>query len=134
MDKQYQQKLSHISLLLQVINSDGEVSDNELEYVSRIAKRMGLSGADLKKIVNEKIDFDPPVHEHKRIVLFHQLLILIYIDGKIDEKELGFVSELGFKLGLNPYAIKEILAKLYENPEEGIDPKNITDTFKNFNN
>jgi uncharacterized tellurite resistance protein B-like protein len=134
MNSIYQKKLSHLSLLFQVIRSDNEIADMELKYLLRIAHRLGLSGKDVEYVTKEKVPFLPPITEGQRLVLFHQILILIYIDGKIDPKELDFIKELGLKLGLNPYAVRDILVRLRNNPEEGIDPKKITDIFRSFNN
>jgi uncharacterized tellurite resistance protein B-like protein len=113
---------------------DREISDLELQYMLRIADRLGLSSEDVNRVIKEEIPFSPPIHESTRLVLFHQLLILIYVDGKIDKKELEFLKGLGLKLGLNPYAVSEILEILKNNAEEGIDPKKITEIFKNYNN
>ena len=134
MDRRYKEKLSHVKMLFQVVKADGHSSKEELEFVLRISARLGLSKEDVYKVLKDDIEYTPPIHESSRVVLFHQLLILIYIDGVIDEKELGFVQELSLKLGLSPYAVKEVLTKLYNDPETGIDPKGVSDLFKIFNN
>lgn len=134
MKSQHQRKLSHLSILFQAIRKDREISDIELQYMLRIADRLGLSSEDVNRVIKEDIPFTPPIHESNRLVLFHQLLILIYVDGKIDNNELEFLKELGLRLGLNPYAVSEVLEMMKKNAEDGIDPKKITEIFKNYNN
>lgn len=134
MESQHQRKLSHLSILFRAIRTDKEISDIELQYMLRIAHRLGLSSEDVDRVISEEIPFSPPIHESNRLVLFHQLLILIYVDGKVENIELDFVKELGLKLGLNPYAVNEVLDVLRNNAEEGIDPKKITNIFRSYNN
>ncbi len=109
MDRRHKEKLSHLHMLIQMIRSDKESNDLELEYMLRIAARLNLSKEDVLHVLEEEVEFCPPIHEHQRIVLFHQLLILIYIDGKIDEKELGFAQGLGLKMGLILMQLRKFL-------------------------
>ena len=100
----------------------------------RVAKKLNVLEEDYGNVFMGNYEFVPPQYEFKRIVLFHNLLLLIYIDGDIDEREIRFCHDLGLKLGLNPAAVLDILTKLKEQPQIAIDPFRVNRVFKRYYN
>lgn len=134
MDISYQEKLSTLKMLAQLINIDNKARDEELTFYVRVAKKMGVTSEDYTKVFHNEYHFVLPEMEYKRIVLFHNLLLLAYSDAEIDEKEIHFCHEMGLKFGLNTFAIQDILLKLKEQPQIGIDPFRVNRVFKRYYN
>ncbi len=134
MDRKYQEKLGKLSLLIQMAKKDGCLDDVEIEFFIRIAKRLKVAQADYEKVFRGEYVNVLPKYDFQRIPLFHSLLLMIYADGKIDDKEIHFCHELGIKLGLNSSAILDILNKLKEQPQVAIDPLRVKDIFKRYYN
>lgn len=134
MENTYKEKLSSLGMLIELAKKDKELEDIEIEFYLRIAKRLGVQREDYENVFHNGFEFIPPKHEITRVVLFHNLVLLIYIDNKIDDKEIKFCHELGLKLGLNTSAVHDILTKLKEDPKIAIDPKRVDKVFKSFLN
>ncbi len=71
-----------------------------------------ISKENRDEILNGKYSFIPPIAEGERIVLFHQLLLLVISDRNVAEKEINICHNLGLRLGLNTIVINEILKLL----------------------
>jgi hypothetical protein len=134
MDNVYKEKLSNLSMLIQLARADKNLDDIEIEFYLRVAKRLGVFKEDYEKVFHGGYEFTPPKNEVERVVLFHSLVILAYIDDKIEDSEIHFCYELGLKLGLNTSAVRDILTKLKEEPKVAIDPKRVDKVFKSFLN
>jgi hypothetical protein len=134
MDNSYKEKLSTLSMLVQLVNADNVIEDVELHFLIRVANKLEVKEEDYTQLFNKKFEFTPPQREVKRVVLFHNLLLLAYCDKHIDEKEIRFCYDIGLKLGLNTFAIHDILTKLKDQPQVGIDPFRVDRVFKRYYN
>ncbi|HBH47768.1 MAG TPA: hypothetical protein DDX98_03975 [Bacteroidales bacterium] len=134
MEESYKEKLSTLSALAQIITVDGKIEDKELELYLAVAKRLEVSTEDYTRIMSGNITFEPPEKFSKRVVLFHNLLLMAYADKHIDDLEIQFCYELGLKLGLNSAAVRDILEKMEEQPQVGIDPYRVDRVFKRYYN
>lgn len=134
MKESYKEKLGTLSILAQIITADDHIKDEELHFFVRVAKKLNVSEEDYTKVMQGKHAFKPPKQEYKRVVLFHNILLLVYIDKVIDEREIQFCHDLGLKLGLNAAAVENILKKLEEQPQVGIDPFRVDRVFKRYYN
>ena len=126
----YKDNLSTFQLMIKVAVSDGNLADYEMDFIKNVASRLNIRTADYNKAFNSKEYFDFPKEEGKRIILFHNLVLMIVADKKIKDSELKFCHNLGVRLGLNPYAISSTLNDLKTKPKDILDPKNFLDTFR----
>lgn len=134
MENIYKQKLSNLSMLMQIAKADSNVEDIEIEFYLSVANRLGVRKEDYEKVFYNGHEYAPPKDEVSRVVLFHNLILLIYIDNNIDGREIHFCHDLGLKLGLNTSAVRDILTKLKEDPKVAIDPQRVDKAFKSFLN
>ncbi|MEO1049061.1 MAG: hypothetical protein AAFX87_00430 [Bacteroidota bacterium] len=132
MDKEYQEKLSHLHELIKLSRIDDNVSLIESTFIERVATRLGVPKADLEKVKKNEFKFTPSTYEFERIPQFHRILILMGIDLVITEEEAIFCKQVGIKMGLNPNAILDLLEIVKKKPVGLLKPSEITEIFKRY--
>jgi hypothetical protein len=130
----YNEKLSLLHNLLKLRRVDHEESDLEVDFIYRISDRMSLNREDINNLLRKKVDFHPPKEENKRIVLFYTFLLLMGIDGNLENVEVGFCQEIGFRLGLNQMAVHLLIQKMINNEREKIPAEQVIQFFKLYHN
>ena len=56
------------------------------------------------------------------------------IDGVLSPNEIKMCSDIGFKLGLNPFAVKNLLDTMFANPEKKVPAIDVINFFKLYHN
>tara|TARA_B110000211_G_C13930223_1_gene486822 strand:+ start:126 stop:533 length:408 start_codon:yes stop_codon:yes gene_type:complete len=130
----YNEKLSLLHNLLKLRRVDHEESDLEVDFIYRISDRMSLNREDINKLLRKKVNFHPPKEENKRIVLFYTFLLLMGIDGHLENVEVGFCQEIGFRLGLNQMAVHLLIEKMINNERKKIPAREVIQFFKLYHN
>lgn len=129
-----EEKKSIISDLVKMAKSDNTVRENEFQFLFNLARQIGIKQEDFKKIFEEYIDFQPPKLEIDRIVQFQRLVLMMNVDGKIEQEELDYIQTIGIKMGLNSTATNEILRIMNDYPGGVIPPDKLLGIFKTFLN
>lgn len=130
----YIEKLSLLNNLLKLRRVDHEESDLEVDFIYRISDRMSLDRKDINKLLKKKVDFHPPKQEDKRIILFYTFLLLMGVDGHLEDVEVGFCREIGFRLGLNQMAVHLLIEKILTSKRKKIPAKEVIKFFKLYHN
>ncbi|MGK7397021.1 MAG: hypothetical protein ACNS62_20765 [Candidatus Cyclobacteriaceae bacterium M3_2C_046] len=135
-EREYQEKLSHLNDLIQLSRVDGYESSIEINFIESVAERLGVDDGDLQDLKNNRMQviFSPPRYEYQIIPQFHRLVLLMGIDRMIFKEELNFCMDLGLKLGLNPSAVKEVLDKMILYPNNIIPAEDLESIFKKYYN
>ena len=134
MDLTHQEKLSHLQDLIHLSKSDESIVKIEAVYIQKVAKKLGISDAEIAIIEFKGIDRALPKNEFQIIPLFHRLIILMMIDSKIHDDEIKFCSDLGIKMGLHPQAVGDIIELAKTGHFEYMDPDRISAIFKKYYN
>ncbi|ELR72323.1 hypothetical protein C900_01605 [Fulvivirga imtechensis AK7] len=130
----HEEKLSHLLDLMNLAKADEQISKIETIYILKVAERLGIDQLELARLEALGIEKRSiPKAEHHIIPLFHRSLILMGIDTRINDEEIGFCKNLGLQMGLNLYAINDII-QLALNGYEFMDPQQINDIFKKYYN
>ncbi len=130
----YNQKLSLLHNLLTLTRADHVESESEVDFIYQIGKKLNIEKSDIDGLIDKEVDFYPPKAEHQRIVLFYTFLLVMKIDGKLSKNEIEVCREIGFKLGLNPFAIHNLLDQLMSNPKKKIPAVDVIKFFKLYHN
>jgi hypothetical protein len=136
MDREYEEKLSHLNDLISLSKADGKESHIESGFINSIADRLGIDRAAVERIKSgqEKIAFSAPKTERQVIEQFHRMIILMGIDKMIYKEEVSFCFELGVKMGLNYNAIMEVLRKTLRNPAYIMQVDEMEEIFRRYSN
>ena len=124
------EKRSLISELINLAKSDGEVQDKEYEFLITISKMLGINEYEFNKIFSEDIKFAPPSNEQERIIQFYRLVLLSHIDLKVKNEELSYLKKAGLRLGLNYFAVENVLQEMKKNENGKIPSEKLIEIFK----
>ena len=130
----YNQKLSILHSLLTMINIDNIESETEVDFIYQLGVKLGVKKEDVDGLVDKTIEFFPPKAEHQRIVLFYTFLLVMKIDGVLSSNERKVCEDIGFKLGLNPFAVQNLLDTMFSNPEHKVPAIDVVNFFKLYHN
>ncbi len=134
MDSNKIEKLSLLTELINLARVDQPMHEMEHHFLLAIAQQLGISNEEFETLINQKVDFTPPVNEFDRILQLQRLILLSNIDLKINEKEINLIKELSVKMGLNPLAVNEVLTKMNEFENKIIPPPILIEIFaRNYN-
>lgn len=128
------QRNSLFAQLIRLAQTDGEVNFKEFQFLLTLAQQMGMDKDELKKLFEEHIDFHPPKIEYERIVQFQRLILMMNVDLEIDEKEMEYIRDLGFRMGLHPFAIEEIMRVMHNYPNKVVPPEKLIQIFSTYHN
>ena len=130
----YNQKLSILHSLLSMINVDNIESETELDFIYQLGVKLGVKREDVDGLVDKTLEFFPPKAEHQRIVLFYTFLLVMKLDGVLSTNERKVCEDIGFKLGLNPFAVQNLIDTMLSNPEKKVPAIAVVNFFKLYHN
>lgn len=114
---------SHFKNLFSVARADGEVNRAEMDLVIGLAEKFHMSTDEVTRIIRNPEDivlFTPKTPE-ERMEHLYDLITVMMVDGRIDEKELFLCKSLAIKLGSNEetadYLVRDLIEQaLMKNP------------------
>ena len=133
-DKGKKENLSLISELIKLAKVDNDVRAMEFQFLLSIASQIGVTKEEFKKLFEQYIEFLPPKLEGDRIVQFHRLVLLMNVDSETNPSEIQYIKEAGMRMGLNPLAIKKVLAEMNNYPNKVIPTERLIEIFKLYHN
>jgi len=131
MDQYFEEKISHLNDLINLSRIDGSENLTEINFISSVADRLGISRDDLKIIKDktEKVEFIPSQDMYQVMMQYHRLIILMGIDRIIAPEEKEFCLKLGLKMKLKKEALHEIIDKAIDIPRHIISVEEIERIF-----
>tara|TARA_R110002072_G_scaffold302097_2_gene483839 strand:+ start:24109 stop:25344 length:1236 start_codon:yes stop_codon:yes gene_type:complete len=125
----HQEKMSLLSDLVKLARADQLIKTSEIEFLTYIAIQLGINDKDFNKIIHEDIDFVTSKSKADRILQFQRLILLMNIDGEINDREISFLMETAVKMSLSPEAVKNVLKKMKANNGQALDINDLQDIF-----
>lgn len=109
--------------LVMLARVDGKIDTAEVNLLSRIATRLGLTSEQVKEIIahSDQYPMVPPVSREERYERFIQFVKMITVDGKVDPIEEKLVSKYGIALGFTEERINEKYPVILEKIIAGVD-------------
>jgi len=121
-------KKAHVRNLVALANVDGHIHSSELKFIQKIGKKYGLKPRQIDSLVERRDDWEIeiPKHPEESLDQMYDLILMVYADGKVDNKELEFCSHMLKGMGFKVELLKIIL-ELFEmgvpNPDDWGDFK-----------
>lgn len=113
--KGLQENYGHVRNLISMAKSDEIVNVAELTYIVWVSQKLGLSQGELEQLINEEqTTYSAPFDQQVRINQFNELINLMFVDGKIADEEVQYLSEIASQMGLNPEGTRKLLQALQE--------------------
>ena len=105
-------KKNQMLLLLKLAQEDNVLDLREETFIIDIALKMGLNRQDIDNLKDnpDKVQVSIPKSEKERMTTLYHLLFLMRIDGKVTREEKDLCVKLGFRLGINPFLVEELIS------------------------
>jgi len=116
---------SHFKNLFAVARADGDVDRAEMDLVIGLAEKFHMSTDEVTKIIRDPdaVALVTPKTPKERMEHLYDLITVMMVDGKIDEKELFLCKSLGVKLGCGEENIDSLVRDLLEQAMNGVSPE-----------
>ena len=122
-------RLSHIRNLVALSCADGKLEEAELELIIRIGLNAGLTRDELNRVVSrpDSISFSLPENSRDRIEQLYDMVMVMMVDGDIDQNEIVFCKITAKRLGLRPEIIDRMVIDTIDFIVKGIAIENAID-------
>ena len=113
--------------LVMLARVDGKIDTSEVNLLSRIATRLGLTSEQVKEIIahSDQYPMVPPVSREERYERFIQFVKMVTVDGKVDPAEEKLVAKYGIALGFTEERINEKYPVILDKIQAGVDRQQI---------
>ncbi len=126
----------HFAAIVSVALSDGKITDEEKEFLDRLARKLSISEPEYIKILEEPTGYaiNPPTTYNRRLERLFDLARIVYADLECTEKQVHMLTRIAIGLGFAPANAKYIVDKALTLISEGVtDVDDFSEEIKNIN-
>ncbi len=123
-----------ISDLIFLARADDKITDAEYDFIQRLAKRMGVSEAEVDALFINPKPSKPLFTELERITHFYKLVLLMNVDLETHEKEVIAIRNFGLRMGIRPGVIDQILIRMDSYDDKIIPSEELIKIFQTYYN
>ena len=139
MDLSRKAKFSHLRDLIELSLVDNQNRPIEQIYIEKVAESIGVDDDELAALYKDIQEGGVekralPDLESQIIPLFHRLVIVMTIDKEVHPEEIRFCKELGLKMGLNLFAVDELMEIAQNEDTSQLTPARINEVFRKYYN
>ncbi|MEP0481501.1 MAG: hypothetical protein ABJD23_14865 [Nonlabens sp.] len=122
-----EEKRHIISELILMAHADNHLKKEEVSFITSVGKRMDLSDEEIDYMINhpEELTTVPPKDYTKRIVHFHRMMLMMHIDGHVDQLELQLLHEVALQYGFRKTTVDALLQTMLKYPHGEIPPSEL---------
>lgn len=101
----------HIMNLIILAMSDKRLDESELLLLLDIASRWGLTPSELEDVLKNphKVKYNPPTTIEDSVHQLIDLILMMMVDGKIQEREMDLCKALALSLGFLPSVVDDVI-------------------------
>ncbi len=101
MDRQ-QQALNYFQNLYLIAMADDNLQENERTFLVQVAKQMGLSLRETANVMmnGRNLDFIIPETREEQLAQLEDIIMMMTIDSKIQDKEYNLCLKFALKIGI----------------------------------
>lgn len=131
-----QEKKAILSELILMAHADLKVKKEELAFIQAIGTRLSLNTTELTYMVNhpEELKVEVPQQFSKRVIHFHRLMLMMHIDGHVDQAELQLLYETALRYGIRKSTVDTLLSTMEKYPHGEIPPSELLEIHQRSNN
>ena len=115
-------RLNHLKNLLCVAMADGKLEQSELAAISSVISREGMNPNELERIVKNPntIDFVVPEKDSDKIRFLKDLVMLMMVDGNIDDNEMEVCKLAALSYGYRPEVVGTLILDIIKEITQNI--------------
>ncbi len=132
MDKDDKKAL--VSDLIVLARADDKVTDEEYDFILRLADRMQIPLEEVKELFENPLPSRPIQTELERITHFYKLVLVMNVDRETHNKEIIAVRNFGLRMGIRPGAVDQILLRMDEYEDKIIPSQELIKIFQTYYN
>ena len=126
---------SHFASIVRVAMADGVITDDEKQFLDRLAQRLDINEEDYKSILKDynSHPINPPVSYDIRLERLYDLVRMIHVDTITGDAEMSLLKKISVGLGFHAVNVKYIIDKALTLVGNGADLDDFVDQIKNMN-
>jgi len=115
-------RMSHVRNVIAVAFADTVLTKDEEELIFRIGNRVGLTNEELKRILirPNSISFTPPRTNPERVIQLLDMVLVMMVDGEINEREYAICKLTAIKLGFRHEIIDKMIDDIIDYLAKGM--------------
>ncbi len=124
-----------IRALKSLSQSDGSVSDEELQYIRRVGQQQRLMLSEIdEELASDNSDIKYPKSERDRMEVLYHLVFLMKSDTTIEPEEEVSIKHFGLKLGFREELITDFIKLANKFKNSNMPSEFMIDKIKKFMN
>ena len=125
----------HFAAIVRVAMDDGKISEEEKEFLDRLAKNLDISEANYKKILKDfnSHPINPPLSYNRRLERLYDLARMVFVDHIKGDHEEILLRKIAIGLGFSPENVKYVVDKALSLVNERVDLDRFIYEIKNMN-
>ena len=125
----------HFASIVRVAMSDDIITDEEKEFLDRLAKKLEISAADYKRILKDYAShpINPPVSYEERLERLYDLTRMVWADHIREVEQVKLLRKFCVALGFHATNVKYITEKALDLVRVGRDLDEFIYGIKNMN-
>lgn len=126
---------SHFAAIVRVAMADGVITDDEKQFLNRLAQRLEIGENDYKTILKnyQSHPINPPVSYDQRLERLYDLVRMIHVDTIKGDPEMLLLKKIAVGLGFHAVNVRYIVDKALTLVDNGVDLDTFVDQIKNMN-
>ncbi|MEO8933333.1 MAG: TerB family tellurite resistance protein [Xanthomarina sp.] len=130
-----QRNSDHFAAIVRVAMDDGIISDQEKEFLDRLAHNLDINEEEYKTILKDynSHPINPPTSYDRRLERLFDLVRMVYVDHIKGDSEMLVLKKIAIGLGFSPDNVKYIVDKALVLVSNGVDIDTFTEEMKNMN-
>jgi uncharacterized tellurite resistance protein B-like protein len=128
--KDKKNRMSHMLNLLAVACADGKFEQSEIDLFLQIGKRIGITEDELRRVIQNpgSVKLTAPDNDTDRIALLYDMVLMMMVNGDIDENEVLYCKNTAIRLGFNHKVIDVMVTKVIEMVKKGVGNEKAVET------
>lgn len=126
------QNIDYFVQLVRIALIDDIISNNEMELLNRIGKKLGFSDPEIENLIDTtgKSDYIPPYELSKRFDQVYDVVKMTMVDGVFNKNEMRLASRFAVKSDFKDSEIPNLLVLLIRGIKEGKDEDELFEVYK----
>lgn len=107
-------KKSHLKNLYSVAMADGKLENMESDFLINIANKLYVEPSVVQNIIRfpEDILFYVPSHNREKIDQIYECVLMSFIDGNLNEREIAACKLISVKFGFRPVVVDKMIEQI----------------------
>lgn len=131
-----EEKIAIISELIIMAHADHKLKKEEISFLTAISNRLEIDATIMKHMIEhpEELEIVVPKQFAKRILHFHRLMLMMHIDGHVDDQELELLYNTSLRYGIRKGTVDHLLTTMEKYPHGEIPPTELMEIHQSNNN